>query len=58
MPLQVADLLDKVDVVCQTVRGGTSGQAGAIRYAISTALMSLVDSKTVDKLRLGEVSFI
>jgi len=47
-------MLDKVDVVCEVVRGGTTGQAGAIRYAMSIALQSFVDERTREKMRLGE----
>lgn len=37
--------------------GGPSGQAGAIRWGISMALRSFVDSDTIDKMRLGEFSY-
>ena len=39
LPLQVADLFGKVDVSCSTSGGGIAGQAGAIRLAISRALV-------------------
>lgn len=32
---------------------GTTAQSGAIRYALSLALRSFVDEKTVEKMRLG-----
>ncbi len=37
-PLQVAERLDEIDVVCTVRGGGLSGQAGAIRHGISRAL--------------------
>jgi small subunit ribosomal protein S9 len=37
-PLTVTNTLDKYDVVCKVVGGGTSGQAGAIRHGIARAL--------------------
>lgn len=37
-PLQVAERLDEIDVVCTVRGGGSSGQAGAIRHGISRAL--------------------
>ena len=37
-PLVVTNTLDKYDVVCKVIGGGTSGQAGAIRHGIAKAL--------------------
>ncbi len=37
-PFQVSDRLDQFDVYCTVVGGGLSGQAGAVRHGISTAL--------------------
>ena len=37
-PFLVADRLNQFDVVCTVVGGGLSGQAGAVRHAISKAL--------------------
>jgi len=39
-PLQVADAVDKFDIDVFVTGGGGSGQAGAIRHAISRALIS------------------
>ena len=39
MPFRVTDTYSHYDVVCQTSGGGNSGQAGAIRLAISRALV-------------------
>jgi len=38
-PLEVADLLDKVDIKVTVSGGGESGQAGAIRHGIARALV-------------------
>ena len=38
-PLQVTDLLEKVDVRVTVIGGGSSGQAGAIRHGIARALV-------------------
>jgi small subunit ribosomal protein S9 len=40
-PLQVTDSMDKVDLMITVKGGGMSGQAGAIRLAISRALLQL-----------------
>ena len=37
-PLTVTNTLDKYDVVCKVIGGGTAGQAGAIRHGIARAL--------------------
>ncbi len=37
-PLQIVELLGKVDITVNVVGGGLSGQAGAIRHGISRAL--------------------
>jgi small subunit ribosomal protein S9 len=37
-PFQVSDRTDQFDVYCTVVGGGLSGQAGAVRHGISTAL--------------------
>ena len=38
-PLEVSDLLDKVDVTVTVAGGGNNGQAGAIRHGIARALV-------------------
>jgi small subunit ribosomal protein S9 len=38
-PLDVAELLRKVDIRVKVAGGGSSGQAGAIRHGITRALM-------------------
>lgn len=52
-PLQFSGVLGTVDVVAEVEGGGTTGQSGAIRYAISMALRSFVDSEMVEKMRLA-----
>ena len=37
-PFQVSDRLDQFYVYCTVVGGGLSGQAGAVRHGIATAL--------------------
>jgi small subunit ribosomal protein S9 len=39
-PLQTIDMYGKVDVICSASGGGIAGQAGAIRLAISRALLA------------------
>jgi small subunit ribosomal protein S9 len=39
-PLDVTDNLTNFDVVINVIGGGTTGQAGAIRHALSRALVS------------------
>ena len=45
--------MGELDVECEVSGGGSSGQAGAIRFAVSRALQSFVDRHMVEKLRLG-----
>lgn len=37
-PLKVTDTLGSLDIICSATGGGTAGQAGAIRLAVSRAL--------------------
>jgi len=53
LPLLVAGLLNKVDVAARVERSSHGGQAGAIRYALSTALTSFVDEDTVERMRIA-----
>ena len=50
-PLQFTRLLGLVDVECVVDAGGYSGQAGAIRYALSMCLRSFVDETTLDEMK-------
>ncbi|MEW6412150.1 MAG: 30S ribosomal protein S9 [Candidatus Zixiibacteriota bacterium] len=40
-PLEITEMMGKLDIRCTTSGGGLSGQAGAIRLAIARALMEL-----------------
>lgn len=46
-------MLGKVDVEAHVEGGGYSGQAGAIRWGIATALRSFVSEEMMEKMRLG-----
>jgi small subunit ribosomal protein S9 len=39
-PLNVAELVDKLDITIRVAGGGGTGQAGAIRHGITRALIS------------------
>ncbi|CAO1404627.1 unnamed protein product [Diamesa serratosioi] len=52
-PLIFSGMLGKVDIVANVAGGGTSGQAGAIRWGIAMGLRSFVDSETTEKMRLA-----
>ncbi|RXG59855.1 28S ribosomal protein S9, mitochondrial [Armadillidium vulgare] len=52
-PLQYTGLLRSVDVEATAEGGGHSGQAGAIRYAISSALKSFVSPSVAEKMRIA-----
>ena len=41
-PLEVADMLGKVDIKVNVSGGGNTGQAGAIRHGITRALLSMM----------------
>ncbi len=41
LPMKETDTLGKLDIVCRVNGGGLSGQAGAIRLALSRALAQL-----------------
>jgi len=45
--------MSELDVEAMVEGGGNSGQAGAIRFALSSALQSFVDRQMVEKMRLG-----
>ncbi len=52
-PLEASSLNDKVDVIANVRGGGLSGQAGAIRQAISRALLTF-DATLKTLLRRGD----
>ncbi|VAX07535.1 SSU ribosomal protein S9p (S16e) [hydrothermal vent metagenome] len=43
-PLEVTDMLDKVDLTITVKGGGTTGQSGAIRHGIARALTAYDES--------------
>jgi len=49
-PLVLANATDKYDIVASANGGGTTGQAGAVRHALSRALV-LADPATKDALK-------
>lgn len=53
-PLQYSGMLTSVDVEATVEGGGHSGQAGAIRFAVATALKSFVSPSTAEKMRIGK----
>ncbi len=52
-PLEAVQMNDKVDVIANVRGGGLSGQAGAVRHAISRALVDY-DSAVKPILRKGD----
>lgn len=52
-PLIFTDMLNKVDVEAHVEGGGSSGQAGAIRWGIAWSLRSFVDQDMIEKMRLA-----
>ncbi|GJQ67948.1 Wtrw [Trypoxylus dichotomus] len=52
-PLVFTDMVNQVDVEAFVEGGGPSGQAGAIRWGIATALRSFVNESMIEKMRLA-----
>lgn len=52
-PLQFTKLLEEVDVECLVGYGGSSSQAGAIRYALSSCLRSFVNEQMRDDMKIA-----
>ncbi|KNC32817.1 hypothetical protein FF38_00270 [Lucilia cuprina] len=52
-PLIFAEMLGKCDVEANVEGGGSSGQAGAIRWGISMCLRSFVDQEMIESMRLA-----
>lgn len=52
-PLHYVGKLCDVDFEATVSEGGPVGQAGAIRLALSRALLALVDTETAENMRLG-----
>ena len=55
-PLELVDMIEKVDLVITVEGGGASGQAGAIRHGITRALVEYDDSLKSDLRRAGYVT--
>lgn len=53
-PLQFTNMINKVDVVAETMFGGDVGRAAAVRYGISLGLRSFVDDDTIECMRIGK----
>ena len=53
-PLQFVGRLGEMDVEATVTGGGGSGQSGAIRLALSRALVSFMDADTREKMRIGK----
>lgn len=54
-PLQFKDMLGRFDLECTVSGGGKSSQAGALRLAISRALLSFLSEGEVENMRQGEL---
>lgn len=50
-------MLNKVDIEANVEGGGSSGQAGAVRWGISMALRSFVDAEMAESMRLGKILY-
>ncbi|MFM2479283.1 30S ribosomal protein S9 [Celerinatantimonas sp. MCCC 1A17872] len=55
-PLELTELLEKVDLNITVVGGGISGQAGAIRHGITRALMQYDESLRGELRKAGYVT--
>lgn len=49
-------MLGKCDVVANVAGGGSSGQAGAIRWGIAMCLRSFVNSDMIESMRQGKLN--
>lgn len=56
-PLQISDMIDRVDIEAKIVRSerfiGQGAVAYALRYALSTSIAAFVDTETRERLRLA-----
>ncbi|CAH0545876.1 unnamed protein product [Brassicogethes aeneus] len=52
-PLLFTNMINKVDIEANVEGGGSSGQAGAIRWGIAWGLRSFLDQETIEKMRLA-----
>lgn len=52
-PLQFVGMLGRFDLECTVSGGGRAGQAGALRLAISRALLSFLGDGEMENMRQG-----
>jgi len=52
-PLEVVDMVDRIDITASVKGGGLSGQAGAIRHGLSRALCGLDETMRTPLKRAG-----
>lgn len=45
---------NKVDVECNVSGGGSSAQAGALRWGIAMSLRSFIDEEMLENMRIGK----
>lgn len=55
-PLELVEMLDKLDIKVNVDGGGNSGQAGAIRHGITRALLSYDEELRVSLRQAGFVT--
>ncbi|AFJ02757.1 SSU ribosomal protein S9p (S16e) [Methylophaga frappieri] len=55
-PLELVEMLDKVDLKITVRGGGNNGQAGAIRHGISRALVELDNELKTDLRKAGFIT--
>jgi len=52
-PLVFCNMLGRVDIEANVAGGGTSGQAGAIRWGIAMGLRSFIDPELIEEMRIA-----
>lgn len=57
-PLQFMGMLGRFDLECTVSGGGRSSQAGALRLAISRAILSFLSEGEVETMRQGGRSLL
>ncbi|CUX96401.1 30S ribosomal protein S9 [Candidatus Doolittlea endobia] len=55
-PLELINMIDKLDLYITVIGGGISGQAGAIRHGITRALMEYDETLRADLRKAGFVT--
>jgi len=51
-------MLGRVDIEANVAGGGTSGQAGAIRWGIAMGLRSFIDPELIEEMHIGDILYI